>query len=527
MKYISVFILLLSFAYAQAQGISEKWVFDVPKESMEKISDKIIFDAEGNYCFEFKDKKGGSYFLTHTDTVIGSGRIGSIYGSGGGISYTKSYSDPKSKPYYFKNSNGIDIHGPIVGEIESFQTSNTNGNIALVTTLGDSVYYYINHRSVARYHKKEMDEFYISSRDWVAFSENGNVIYFIRKNDSYHLYINDELIETSKFRFTQLAINNKGEYIFARGKKPSEPDGLYSYMFFVHTPDTILGPVRTVWEYQLNNNGAYYYSGDDNGPEYIIINNYLYKNIHNISNVTLLDKDNYLFTFEEDGIQKINVNGHVHTPDFESIFFPNMDDKGNFSCYGIKDYYLYKYINGKQQEVSISKYGVRAVPLYISPKGESLHYFRTDDSTYLYKDQQLVFPPIANGNHFSVEDDVLYWGYGYDDDVSNGHSLFYLGYGESSYLVSNGEFSRPISNDGKNEQKIEGNSMVAGEVSDHGFFVIHQIAKRKYSININNQVYRELEGVDKILYGNHFLDDYHFIFYGIKKNAIYQYKINL
>ncbi len=528
-NFINILIGLLVCLTVNGQTITEQLILTDTKDSLYLNSDKISFDRQGNYCFVI-EKDDQDYFVTNKDTIGGFKFIGSTYGNGGEINYTNSYSDPKEKPFYYKNAKGTKVYGTAIGKIESYQTSNTKENIAITTTLNDSVYNYINGRLVSQSHKEQVEKFYISERDWVSFSENGNVIYFLKQDSLYKLFVNDKQIESSKFRYNQLAINNNGTYIFAKGKRPEKPIGKYNYMFFIHSMDTVLGYVRTVWDYELKENGAYYYSGDDNGPYYIAINDKLYKDIKPVSNITLIDKKTYLYSFSENGKNKINVNGAIYSHEFDEIFFPSLDKNGNFAFYGMTDYYLYKFVNGQKIKEPLSKYGVRATPLYISPIGESLHYFKTDDSIYLYQDEKLIFESIPKTSNFIIEPykEILPYNF-VRGKTENGNSLFYLEYENQGYFVFNGKFSKPlIPIKERNFSRVkEQGTIVSGEFNDNGFFAIQKVGKKKFLIIINNQIYKELDDVDFIVSDSYFFDGKSLTFYGVKNRSFYQFTVSL
>lgn len=302
-------------------------------------------------------------------------------------------------------------------------------------------------------------------------------------------------------------------------------------MFFMHTKDTVLGYVRTVWDCDLKENGGYYYSGDDNGTYYIAINNRLHKNLQSISNITIPDRTNYLFTYKENQENKINVNGKVYGFSLREIYYPSLDPNGNFSFYGIKNFFLYKYVNGKQTPDPISQYGVRAIPLYISPRGTSLHYFKTDDSTYLYQDDQLLFPAFSNSTNFTVQpySEIIPHHY-VRGEANSGNHLFYIKIDSTGYFVFNGVFSKPIkpaieSYSYVREKKI--GEIVAGEFDDNGFFAIQKTGENKFLINVNNQIYKELEGVQEILKESCYFNGEELIFFGIKGLSFYRYTITL
>ncbi len=522
---INILIGLLACLTVNGQTLMEKLILTDTKDSLYLNSDKISFDRQGNYCFVI-EKGDQEYFVTNKDTLGSFKFIGTTSGKDGEINYTNSYSDPKDKPFYYKNGKGTKIYGTAIGKIESYQTSNTNENIALTTSLNDTLYYYINGKMVSKNHKEEKED----NVGVFSFSENGNVIYSLKQNGLYNLYVNNQLIESSEFGYIQLAINNSGSYIFAQGKRPEKPIGKYNYMFFVHSIDTVLGYVRTVWDFELKENGAYYYSGDDNGPYYIAINDKLHKDIMPVSNITLIDKTTYLYSFGEKGKNKINVNGEIFSHQFDEIFYPSLDQSGNFAFFGMKDYYLFKFINGEESKEPLSKHGVRATPLYISPTGESIHYFKTADSIYLYQDQKLIFNPVPKNSNFLIEPHKEILPYIFvRGKTENGNSIFYLEYENQGYFVFNGKFSKPllpIKERNYSRDKEQG-AIVAGAFNDNGFFAIQKVENGKFLIVVNNQVYKELDDVDYIVSDSYFFDGKSLTFYGVKKRSFYQFTMSL
>jgi hypothetical protein len=256
----------------------------------------------------------------------------------------------------------------------------------------------------------------------------------------------------------------------------------------------------------------------------------MYKNIDSIENIALIDKNTYLFSFTEAGKRKINANGKSFEYDFERIFLPTLDTIGNFACYGLKDYYLYKFINGKKGKNPISKYNVRPKPLYISPTGASLHYFKTDDSIYIYRDEKLILPPISVNSNFGMQfqEDFTFLRSNYEVP-KNINSLLYLEYNNAGYMIFNGELSKPMPpflfKDEDETNEI--GSIITGGMNDKGFFIIQKIGDRKYLININNSVYQELSGIDNLNDQDCFFDGKSLIFYGTKGRSFYQFTLNI
>lgn len=520
---IIILIVLLGFS-VNAQTLTEKLLVTDTNDSLLLKSSSVNFDKQGNYCFEVK-KDNLEYLLTNTDTLGGFEFIGTTFGDGE-IKYTNRYNDPEDTPYYYKNGDGTQVFGMAVGKRVHFETSGISEHIAMVTELRDSVYFYIDDTLVQQRLKNKDHEFW-TTNEWVAFSENGNVIYYLKQDDSYILYVNDKVIDSSKFEYNQLAINNAGNYIYAQGNKPQKPIGEYNYMYYIHTNDTVLDYVRTVWKYELKPNGAYYYSGNDNESDYVAVNNKLFRNLYNVANITLIDKNNFLFTYEdESGAKKMNVNGTVYTNDFEEIYYPTMDAKGNFAFYGLKNYYLYKVINDKQRAQPLSNYGVRAKPVYISPEGKSIHYFKTDDSIYVYQDNKLLCDPRPIGADLNIKSsDELFHVYSGNSKTANGNSLFYLEDHEKGYLVFNGQFSKPVLPIIYSDQ-LNG-AIISGAVTDDGFFAIQKVGAKKYLVIVNNTTYYEVENIDKIIKGSYFFDENELVFYGVKGSSFYQFKLSL
>lgn len=525
---IMLLMSLLNCLIVSGQTITEKLILTDTQDSLYLNSSNLAFDKYGNYCFEIvKDEK--EYFVSSKDTLGGFNFIGSIFGTNGEISHTSNF-DPIDKPWFYRNGNGTRIYGNAKGKLENYITSYTSENVAITTTLKDSVFYYLNGKFIASMIKDSTIEFNITNYNWCAFSENGNAIYTFREDSLYRLFVNGYQIDSSKFKFDDLAINDSGKYIYSNRSDPDNLISKYSYPVYLHSVDTIFGCVSQVWNFELKNDGAYYFNGNDNGPYYIAVNNKFYNDVKSLSNIILINKNGFLYTFKEQDLNKINVNGENYTHDFEKIFFPCIDEVGNFGLFGIKDYYLYKYVNGKKEEAPITNYGVRAIPLYISPKGETIHYFKTDDSVYLYKNDNLLFKPISKKSDFEVLDftDVLPHKY-VRGKTENGNSLLYILYDSAGYFLFNGNLSNPmmpITDKSYSKTNRQG-EIVSGKVNDYGFFAIQKTGESKYSINVNNKVYKELENVDYILKKNCFLDDKELIFYGVKDMSFYKFTLQL
>lgn len=523
--------LLIGFSfcyYSNGQELKERVILTDSQDSLYLKSYNISFDRNGNYCIVI-DKEGHDYFVTSNDTLGGFRFIGSTSGIGGGMTYSKSDLNSNNDYFYYKNSKGTKVYGPAVGKVIRFETSNSKENIAMVTTFNDSVYYYVNGDLVLK-RKKEPGKSYVFERDWVAFSESSNSIYSLKPDSITYLYVNDRIIDSTKYRYSKLAINNDSNYIYAKYEEPEVPIRNSNYVFHLHTIDTTLSSVKRVSDSELKTNGAYYFSCWYKESSYIAINDKLHMNIETVSNINLIDKNTYLYTFEENGKSKINVNGRIYSHDFEEIFYPNLDKNGNFAFFGMRDYYLYKFVNGQEITKPLSQFGVRATPLYISPRGESIHYFKTDDSIYLYRDENLVFKQSLMTSDFITKQYDEFLPYNYTRGKTDGmNSLFYLEYNQVGYFIYNGNFSiplTPVKNSNYSKEKKNG-AIAIGELNENGFFAIQKIGESKFLLIINNEIYKEINEIDYIVLDSFFFEENRLIFYAVKNYSFYQYTMEL
>lgn len=520
-------IMILSICSLFGQELKERIILTDTKDSMYLKAKESNFDILGNYCFEIK-QNDSYYFYSNLDTLGPFETIGSTNGKGY-IDYTKYYNDKTNHLWYFKNHYGIKVYGKVKGELIREMDSGTKENMAITVSYNDSISFYANNELISKVNKKQVDKFGISNNEWCAFSENGNVIYYIEKDGLYSIYVNGKLIDTSYFAYHQLRINNNGQYIFAEGRKPKEKIGGYDYMFFIHTNDTILGPVRTVWNCDINENGGYYYSGNDNNTDYIIINNTLHKGLKDVSHITIIDKKTYLYSFKDNNIQKLNVNGVIYTIPYSKISYPSLDKKGNFSLFGTKDYYLYKFVNGIPILNPLSKYNVRATPLNITPEGKALVYYKTDDSTYIYEDEKILFPAFKNNVNFYYQNhDNIFVSELSREKAKLGKNVFYMGLDTVGYWIYNGRFSKPmlplVTTYASEKYKGE---VINCKLTKDGFYSIQKIGTNKYLVNINNVYFKEIDNIYTIFANSCYLTDKVFVFYGIKDKSYCQFTLIL
>ena len=98
-----------------------------------------------------------------------------------------------------------------------------------------------------------------------------------------------------------------------------------------------------------------------------------------------------------------------------------------------------------------------------------------------------------------------------------------------SYIMYNNLLSKPMPLINPRYDRVDApakGNIVAGDMNGNGFFIIQYIAPGKYLLNINNTVYKELEGMSHIFSAQSYLEERRLIFYGIKGAGFYQFTIN-
>lgn len=539
-KHLSILLIFLPL-YTLGQSFSEKLMLtDSPDSSLLKAK-LITFDQEGNYFIQQKNEERQYRFIQNQDT------IGPLKLKVGAM-IAKYISLDSSKQIFYRTPKNR-LWGPLPGEdmgSYKYPLSKNGEHFALPVLLDDKIVIYFDGEVIHEidtisgakiyFEKKKMGpleakKHQFESDDWMYISNSGNYIYSLENELNYTLYLNGTPIDSSLNDFSQLKVNDQGDYLYAKGRKPREDEPYTdNYMFFLHTQDSVFGPVRTAWNSELKKDGAYYYTADDDGPDYILINNQLFRDVYEVENIRLLDKDNFLFTYKRNDSLFINVNGKSYFLDYEKIYYPNIDEEGNFALYGLRDYYLYKFVNGEEIKEAITNYGVRPTPLYIDPLGESLHIFKTDDSVYLYREDTLLFPALVSGESFSFlearEFIFLHKGKMKPHET---HSLFGLNIRGNAYMVFKGALSQPLLPLQKlswMEDKPIG-EIIAGGINEQGFFAIQKLGDDNWLLNVNNTHYHEFQGADRILYYNCFFDGHKLIFYGLKGLSFYQFTFTL
>lgn len=272
--------LLLLFALAalalQGQTLTERilWADTSETYEIEKYNHSFSFDCEGNYFFYVK-KDGKSVAVANKAPISDLCSAGGVYSKHGSSRYLRPCDQEELDPHYVMyvmNAFGTNIYGPIAGQVQGYRSGDTRQHLAVTSLRGDTAFFYLDGRLVYSSPLESIKKFDLENEDWVDFSENGNVIYYLEQNGRFVLYVNDHPVDTSDRHFNALAINDKGDYVYATCYKPENPVGKYDYMFFIHTQDTVFDYVRSTWNSALTESGAYYFNGDDCGPDYLLLN---------------------------------------------------------------------------------------------------------------------------------------------------------------------------------------------------------------------------------------------------------------
>jgi hypothetical protein len=68
-------------------------------------------------------------------------------------------------------------------------------------------------------------------------------------------------------------------------------------------------------------------------------------------------------------------------------------------------------------------------------------------------------------------------------------------------------------------------NIVAGDINENGFFIIEYLLPGQYLIDINNTVYKNIKGIDRIYGGQSYLTASELIFFGSNGSGFYEYRL--
>ena len=535
---------LLSLLYgllpliAEGQQLTEKLIVKDPGDSLYLKAFRAAFDTNGNYYFEtllkgksakfgmFTNKK--KYNPVYTGSAIATAPYKSLVADA-------FFSDTTHKKIYYKNKNGTRIYGPHAGKIREVLEYGRE-NIAMELCIGAQSYLYINDSLV-----NTTDSL---RQNWLCyFSENGNVIYSVYKKNEYKLYLNYKLIDSSAEQFIDIAVNNNLFYVYAKAEKGR---------FYIHTPKNTFGPVGAIDYSDVWNSNAYYFRGCADSQCYVLVNDILYSQIpeahtyledpasgnlvyksDEIISVEPVDAANYLFAYNQhnDNGSFLNINSTIAHNDYFFSSLISYDKKLGYAYYGtrydsvINGERTFKNINGKEHKLPFlkSKEPNRLHTLTINPDGSSLYYFETQDSVYIYSNDVLLCKPASRKKFLTWDATTLPQTHPEGTDYFMGMNVE-----GNTYIAYNNTISKPmplIYPEYNRLDELRKGSLMAGDISSKGFFVIYCTAKGKYLLNINNKIYKELENIDNIFGEASYFTSNAVIFYGVKGNSFYEFRV--
>ncbi len=536
-RYRLLLCLLWVPVCSYGQQLQERLIVSDAGDSIMLKAFRSAFDSSGNYYFEtLLPGKGVKFALTTNKRKLGPvswspGMAVVPYKATIGDAF---FSDTSFSKLCYKNKSGTSIYGPHPGKIREVLEFGRN-NVVMELCTGPISHLYINDSLVST-----IDS---TKQHWSCnFSDNGNVIYSIFKRGMYRLYVNHKLLDSSDDEFANIAIDDKKSYVYTR-----QVDGKY----YVHTAKRKFGPFGAVDYADFINGEAWYFTGCFDSICYVLVNDHLYNNIreaHILStdevsgrssyrsseqiSVVPIDRDRYIFAYNEynrDGTQ-MNVNGNVSLHNYTQIGNIFFDSAGHFAFFGSRRDSVgvdctYKNINGKETRIKPFKKNPNFPHfLQLAPDGTSTYYVEAADSVYLFRSDTLARKPSVRKRFRIWDASVL--------PASHADARQYfagINMDGNSYILYNNTSSKPMPlifpAYNRLDDVIKG-SIVAGDINANGFFIMVCTDKNKYTLNINNVIYRDVEGVDQIFGDQSYLTDRALFFYGRKGSAFYEFRLN-
>ena len=531
-----LFAALLPFC-SIAQQPAEKLVVKDAGDSLMLHAFRSAFDTNGNYYFESLLKGKGERFSLVTNkmkypVVFWDRNIALVpYKS---LVANAFYTDSTRRKIYYTNKYGTRVYGPAPGRIREVLEYGRE-HVAIELCVGSQSYLYLNDSLV-----NVTDS---AQQQWLcAFSDNGNVMYSIHQQGRYKLFLNYKLIDSSAEAFTSIAINNNGYYTYAK-----QEHGKYA----VHTPGKAFGPFGIVEHYDLWNNNAWYYTGCADSQCYMLINGQEYNNIpeahsliedpatgnmiyHSDEEIIAepFSPDHFLFAYNKDNDNGtfLNINGTVSRQNYEMVSVVSYDKNAGYAFYGHRTdttgvERIYRNVNGKEKKLPpFRKARYRPHCLYIAPSGASLYYYQTRDSIYTFRNDTLLGKAVSAQKFLTWDGTALPMAHPEGLEYFQGINIDTV-----SYIMYNNLLSKPMPLINPRYDRVDApakGNIVAGDMNGNGFFIIQYIAPGKYLLNINNTVYKELEGMSHIFSAQSYLEERRLIFYGIKGAGFYQFTIN-
>jgi hypothetical protein len=187
---------------------------------------------------------------------------------------------------------------------------------------------------------------------------------------------------------------------------------------------------------------------------------------------------------------------------------------------------IYRNINGTERKIPFfNKKGPHRLQyLSVDASGESVYYIETPDSVFVYRNDALMCSPASRSRFLVWDASVLPQAHPEGTEYFQGINI-----DGATYIIYNNTISRPLPMVYPEYDRVaepKKGSIVAGDISSKGFFIIENTSPGNYLLNINNKEYRELSGISRIFGESCYFTSNAIIFYGTKGNAFYQFKVN-
>ena len=353
---------------------------------------KYSFDTTGRYFLYGYPKNDP--VIVNNGKILRNPQTGSSYGKFG--EYSSFY---YNDTLFIKNTKGNSVfQQKHKGKIKDYITLKSKNDLAYSVFLKDSTFYYINNDLITKIPNRTITQTTVKNgvkeenkipyppydSDWCRFS-NKNKIYYYKKDSLYFVNLNGKELSQNTHKQTQLGVNDLGYWIFVQGQPKSIKFPKYTYRFYINTPDTTRGPVRTVWYYYLNNRNAYYYTGDDNGKYYACVNNQLIRGYDaRISNILLLDSNNYYYEYLKNG-NKGYCHNHIQNDNITPLY-PNIS-RGGLSYFSLNSDSSYYFIRTNKDSILIDK----SIPFYGNHSGSILSYKENKGEFTILKNGKAIY----------------------------------------------------------------------------------------------------------------------------------------
>lgn len=524
-KLLLFFLSLSSFVVAVAQTVEKQLIMVLPDTSAAILNNADISFASGDQFCYFVRADSLIYDM-HTKTD----QYGPFKHDGGGGWFHLFYNE-KEKAQYIKGSTNAEVYGPIDGTVKYVSTSEKS-SLAYTVSAHDSITYFINGKRIA-----VTDSSTIIDR-WCAFNDNGDKLYALRQGKLNYLYFNDKLIDSSHYYYQNLNLDNNSNYSYLLGYYEIKDSKCNCCTFnrLAHVPQNVLIPMQPTIRQGWSMDDTLYHYGNGHNIKYRADSFFVGQTSRT---ATMLAKGSSIFgythsnhwgyIYSSDTTKvKISMNGKRQTLPYEKILLPCIDSMGHYATFGRRGYYMYKNIDGIETKEPLSKHGVRAVPVSIDVKGNTICYYETEDSVYVYENDHL-FKSCAVGQFEFMLRYFFTWQYVEDQVppllVING----------AAYIVYNNTISPALlkPNARTNDRYFDIGDVICSLCNESGYYMLQKTGEQQYDLLVNNRRISlpseiSFEGPlwDKLTF-NFQLKANEFVFYGIEGKSIYKYKIAL